>query len=352
MKETVVLGLSGGVDSAVAASLLQREYTVHCVYLDIGGGEKAQADAEEIASTLHLPFTVRSIRQPLETNVCAPFVEAYRTGRTPIPCAVCNPLVKFPALFALADEIGASFVATGHYARITREANGRFALRQGKTKNDQAYLLARMPEQMLSRVLFPLGEYEKPQVREMAEALDLSVAQKPDSMDICFVPDGDYAAWIERRGAVPPPGNFISPQGQILGRHKGIHHYTLGQRRGLNLSMGRRVFVSKIDPMTHEITLSDGDGLMATEVFCEEPNWIGIDPPETPMEVHVKLRHTKQMLPAIVTCNGDMIQISLKAPARAPTPGQMAVFYWEDRIVGSGWMTSSTSKNIETGVFT
>ncbi len=340
MKQRVVLGLSGGVDSAVAAALLQKEYDVHCLYLDIGGEEEnSQKDAEAIAQALHLPFMVRSIEEPLNALVCRPFIEAYQTGRTPIPCALCNPLVKFPALFSLADEIGASFVATGHYARITQEPNHRYALRQGKTKNDQAYLLARLPESMLSRILFPLGSYEKSQVRSIAKTLGFSIAQKPDSMDICFIPDGDYAAWIERQGVTPPPGNFIDAQGHILGIHKGIHRYTLGQRRGLNISLGRRVFVSRIDPKTNEITLSDGDGLTSSEVFCKDPNWLGIDPPDHPLDVQVKLRHTKQMLSAVLFPENNVIRLSLLSPARAPTPGQMAVFYQEDRIIGSGWIS-------------
>ncbi|MGI6498713.1 MAG: tRNA 2-thiouridine(34) synthase MnmA [Oscillospiraceae bacterium] len=342
MKESVVLGLSGGVDSAVAASLLGRDYDVHCVYLDIGGGDAARRDASEVAAALRLPFSVRSIGEPLEKHVCAPFAAAYSQGRTPLPCALCNPLVKFPALFAAADEMGASFVATGHYARIQRDDAGRCALRQGKTKNDQAYLLARLPEKMLPRILFPLGIYEKPQVREMAKALGLSVSQKPDSMDICFVPDGDYAGWMARRGPVPPPGDFVDAAGHVLGRHKGIHHYTLGQRRGLGIAMGRRVFVSRIDPLQNEITLSGGDGLMAERVLCADPNWIGIDPPSGPMAVTVKLRHTKRALDAVITCRGDTVEIALKTKARAPTPGQMAVFYIDDRIIGSGWISSSS----------
>ena len=338
MKQAAVLGLSGGVDSAVAAALLKETYQVHGLYLDIGLGDKAKADAEAVARLLDIPFSVLNIQDALEAHVCGPFSAAYQAGKTPIPCALCNPLVKFPALFKKAEELGASFVATGHYAAITREIDGRFALRQGKTKNDQAYLLARLPEWMLSRILFPLGGYEKAWVREMATGLHLPVANKPDSMDICFVPDGDYAGWMERRGDGTPPGDFVDEDGRVLGCHKGIHHYTLGQRRGLGIAMGHRVFVSRINPETNEITLSPGDGLMAGEVFCQSPNWIGIDPPDAPMEVEVKLRHTRQTLPARLTRTEEGIHLTLHTPARAPTPGQMAVFYQGDRILGSGWI--------------
>ena len=341
MKQAVVLGLSGGVDSAVSAALLQKTYTVHGLYLDIGLGDQARADAEAVARQLGISFSVQDIRSELETHVCAPFAAAYQIGKTPIPCAVCNPMVKFPALLKKAAELGADWVATGHYANLTHMPDGRVFLRQGKTRNDQAYLLARLPEELLAHILFPLGDYEKPQVRALAESLGLSVAAKPDSMDICFVPDGNYASWMQRRGPVPPPGFFVDEAGNILGRHKGIHHYTLGQRRGLHIAMGYRVFVSKIDPETNQITLSEGSGLLATQVFCQTPNWIGMAPPEAPIHVAVKLRHTKQTLPARLTQQDDIIHLALETPARAPTPGQMAVFYEEDRILGSAWIASS-----------
>ena len=199
MKPKVVLGLSGGVDSAVAACLLQEAgYEVYGHWLDIGLG--GREEARSVADKIGIPFSAGDIRRALEELVCAPFAQAYREGRTPIPCARCNPTVKFPALFQRAREVGANWVATGHYARIIPDGAGEPRLCRGLPGNDQAYMLARLPAERLPHLLFPLGELEKPTVREKARALGLPVAEKPDSMEICFIPDGDYAAWLERRG--------------------------------------------------------------------------------------------------------------------------------------------------------
>ena len=235
-KPKVVLGLSGGVDSAVAAQLLSRDYEVHGLYLDIGLGGTGQADAAAVAHRLGIPFHTADIRQELENQVCGPFAADYLAGRTPLPCARCNPTVKFPALLALAEEIGAEKVATGHYARTALAPDGRVLLRKGLPANDQSYMLARLPQNILQKVIFPLGDYEKTAVRAMAGQAELPVADKPDSMEICFIPDGDYAAWLEHRGTVPPAGDFVDRDGKVLGRHGGIHRYTLGQGRGLGVS--------------------------------------------------------------------------------------------------------------------
>lgn len=333
MKETVVLGLSGGVDSAVAANLLKEQgYDVHCLWLDIGlgGGE----DAEALAARLELPFEKGDIRDALEREVCAPFVADYLSGRTPLPCARCNPAVKFPALLEVADRIGAKYVATGHYARVKDGV-----LYRGKPANDQAFLLSRLPKSILQRVIFPLGDYEKSEIRAMARELDLPVAEKPDSMEICFIPDNDYAAWVERRGEVPPPGDFVDKDGKVLGCHKGIHHYTIGQRRGLGIPAEHRLFVSAILPESNQVVLSDGSDLYTDFVRCAEPNWIAIDRLEAPMEVEVRLRHSKYATPAVISMNEEGgVDIALKQPGRAPTPGQMAVFYQGDMVIGSGWI--------------
>lgn len=331
--EKVVLGLSGGVDSAVAASLLQQQgYEVHCLWLDIGlgGGE----DAENLAARLGLPFTKGDIREALEREVCAPFAADYLAGRTPLPCARCNPAVKFPALLAEADRIGARYVATGHYARVVDGV-----LYRGKPANDQAFMLSRLPKSILQRVIFPLGDYEKAQVRALAGELGLPVAHKPDSMEICFILDNDYAAWLERRGATPPPGDFVDRDGKVLGRHKGIHHYTLGQRRGLGIPAEHRLFVSAIRPEENQVVLSDGSDLYVNFVRGESPNWIAIDELTGPMEVEVRLRHAKTAHPAVITPNAaGGVDIALQMPGRAPTPGQLAAFYRGDMVVGSAWI--------------
>ncbi len=330
----VVLGLSGGVDSAVAARLLAEEYEVRCLYLDIGLGGQGREDAAAAAAALGLPFETADIRETLEREVCTPFARDYLAGRTPLPCARCNRLVKFPALLSLADRIGADYVATGHYAR-TKDG---FLLR-GMPANDQSYMLARLTRDQLLRVLFPLGNYEKSQVRALAREWGIPVAEKADSMEICFIPDKDYAAWLDRRGSTPPPGDFVDLQGKVLGRHKGIHHYTLGQRRGLGVSGPHRYFVSAIDVEHSRVVLSDGSGLFAGRVRCVSPNWISVDGLAGPMEVSVRLRHSRTETPAVITPAEDGLLVELKTPARAPTPGQLAVFYDGDTVVGSGWIS-------------
>ena len=334
----VVLGLSGGVDSAVAAQrLLGQGYEVHGLYLDIGlGGEQS---ARDNAAKLGIPLTVRSIQQELEEHVCAPFAADYLSGRTPIPCAVCNRAVKFPALISFAREIGANWVATGHYARIGTGCDGGPILLRGNSANDQSYMLSRLTRDMLSHVLFPLGDGPKEQARQEAEAGQLPAADRPDSMEICFIPDDDYAAWLDARGGTPPPGNFVDANGNVLGTHKGFHHYTIGQRRGLGVSSTGRLFVTEIRPHTNEVVLSHGEGLHAFMVHTDSLNWLGEHPLSGPMEVEVRLRHSRRQDPAtILPLGGGRVDIHMKHPARAPTPGQLAVFYQGDQVLGSGWI--------------
>ena len=334
----VVLGLSGGVDSAVAAQrLLGQGYEVHGLYLDIGlGGEQS---ARDNAAKLGIPLTVRSIQQELEEHVCAPFAADYLSGRTPIPCARCNRAVKFPALISFAREIGANWVATGHYARIGTGCDGGPILLRGNSANDQSYMLSRLTRDMLSHVLFPLGDGPKEQTRQEAEAGQLPAADRPDSMEICFIPDGDYAAWLDARGGTPPPGNFVDANGNVLGTHKGFHHYTIGQRRGLGVSSTGRLFVTEIRPHTNEVVLSHGEGLHAFMVHTDSLNWLGEHPLSAPMEVEVRLRHSRRQDPAtIIPLGGGRVDIHMKHPARAPTPGQLAVFYQGDQVLGSGWI--------------
>lgn len=336
MSKKVVLGLSGGVDSAVSAlMLLWQGYEVYGHWLDIGLG--GRADAELVAATLNIPFSVGDIRDDLEERVCKPFAQEYLEGKTPLPCARCNPAVKFPALFRKAAEVGAEYVATGHYAWIDEEKEGDWCLYRNLKGNDQSYMLARLKKEDLSRILFPLGSLSKDQVRAMARDAYLPVADKPDSMEICFIPDHDYAAWLERRGSTPPPGSFVDKNGKVLGKHKGIHHYTLGQRRGLGISAEGRLFVAEIRPETNEVVLSGNeDDLKATKVLCGELNLLANV--KDGDEVTVRFRHSKDEYPAVLKLLGDTVEVELKEPARAPTPGQLAVFYRDDLVLGSGWI--------------
>lgn len=334
----VVLGLSGGVDSAVAAKRLKAQgFEVYGVYLDITGAEGIAA-ARAAASELEIPLEILDIRDALERHVCAPFAEAYRSGRTPLPCAVCNPTVKFPALLKAADKLGAKWVATGHYARTDTDERGRARLLRGEHTNDQSYLLARLTQEQLQRVIFPLGDYKKTAVRAQAEENRLSAAHRPDSMEICFVPDDDYGRWLEARGEVPPPGNFVDGNGIVLGRHKGIHHYTLGQRRGLGIPAEHRLFVTAIRPASDEVVLSGGEDLFYTMVYGTEPNWISIPGFEGELRAQARFRHSKQATEVTVTHWGDGILIRADAPVRAPTPGQLAVLYHDDVVLGSAWI--------------
>lgn len=338
MKEKVVLGLSGGVDSSVAALRLRdMGYEVFALYLDIGlGGADA---ARETAEMLGLPFAVRDISRELEEHVCRPFYEDYLAGRTPIPCARCNPLVKFPALFRYAGEVGAAFVATGHYARIAAGQDGGPLLLRGLPANDQSYMLARLPREMLRHILFPLGDVEKTVTRREAESGQLPAAHRPDSMEICFIPDNDYAAWLDRRGGTPPPGDFVDLDGKVLGHHKGIHHYTLGQRRGLGVSSSGRLFVADIRPESNEVVLSHGEGLHSDTVRCGALNWLAPGALKAPRQVSVRLRHSKREEQALLVPLGEgEVELRMEKPARAPTPGQLAVFYDGEVVLGSGWI--------------
>lgn len=341
MKPNIVLGLSGGVDSAVAARLLMENHTVTGVYLSIGPeGAAGEADARKVAGELGIEFFAVDISEALERYVKAPFAADYLSGRTPLPCARCNPLVKFPALLAAADEVGAEFVATGHYARIKRAA-GRTLLKRGEAANDQSYMLAQLPQNILQRVIFPLGDYEKKSVRAMAADFGIPVAEKPDSMEICFIPNDDYAGWLSRRGTVPPAGDFVSPEGAVLGRHGGIHRYTLGQGRGLGVSGPHRYYVSAIDPAANTVTLSDGSDLMRTEIFCTRPNWIAIDGLDAPLEVTARFRHSRDEIPCTIYPTEAGVLVEASRPVRAPTPGQLAAFYDGDTVIGSAWIEAS-----------
>ncbi|HHU22796.1 MAG TPA: tRNA 2-thiouridine(34) synthase MnmA [Clostridiales bacterium] len=335
MNRKIVLGMSGGVDSTVSARLLQDAgYEVYGLFMDIGMPNGAR-DALSAAKEVGIPLKVLDISSELEQKVCTPFVEAYLRGETPNPCIMCNPTVKFKSLLEYAREIGAEHIATGHYARVR---DGR--LYKGAPKNDQSYMLCRMTKEQLQHLVLPLGDYEKSQIRTLAAEMGLKVVAKPDSMEICFIPDGDYAAFIDSRGQSPGPGNFVDERGNVLGRHGGIHHYTIGQRRGLGISLGRRVFVSAIRPETNEVVISDGEGLYATEIRARDMNWLLPEIPAAPFTAGVRVRHSRFETPAIVTPEGggESVTIVFESPVRAPTPGQSAVLYDGDVVMGGGYI--------------
>lgn len=328
--DKVVLGLSGGVDSAVSAALLKKAgYEVTGAYMDTSG-EAARADAVRTAESLGIPLEILDISAALEEKVKAPFSESYLRGETPNPCVLCNPGVKFPSLLRLADKLGAAFVATGHYAR---SEDGR--LYKGRPANDQSYMLCRLTEGILRRTIFPLGGYEKTEVRKIASELGIPVAAKKASMEICFIPDKDYAGFLARRGTVPPEGNLLW-RGAVVGRHGGIHKCTVGQRWP-GLFGGEKLYVSEIRPGTNEVVLDTGEALYKTAVRARNFNWIN-GAPEGEIRTALRVRHTKLDTPCLARAVGTEAAITCLEPVRAPSRGQSAVLYDGDCVLGGGFI--------------
>ena len=327
----VVLGFSGGVDSAVSAVLLQNAgFEVHGLYLD-NSDEGAREEAVSSAERMGIALTVLDVHEELCEKVGSAFINAYLTGETPNPCIICNPTLKFKKLISLADGIGAEFVSTGHYARAE---NGM--LFKGKPSNDQSYMLCRLTREQVSRMILPLGGFEKTQVRAMAEEFGLAAAHKPDSMEICFIPDKDYIGWISKRAELPPPGDLLF-HGQVIGRHEGIYRYTVGQRRP-GLIDGRKVYYSKINAEDNTVELALWEELFKTEVRAKSFNWL-IDTPAEPLRATVRVRHTKwENPPCTVYPDGDTVTIICDEPVRAPAAGQSAVLYDGDRLLGGGFI--------------
>lgn len=327
----VVLGFSGGVDSAVCARLLKDDgYDVHGLYMD-NTDENALADAVSTASFIGIPLEVRDVHKALDECVCSLFAESYLRGETPNPCIICNPALKFKTLLDFADEIGADNIATGHYARAE---NG--ILYKGMPSNDQSYMLCRIRREQLDRLTLPLGRFEKKQVRKLAEDFGLPVAHKPDSMEICFIPDKDYISWLAARAELPPAGSFVF-HGKVIGRHEGIYRYTVGQRRP-GLYNGRKLYISAINAETNEIELALWEELFKSEVTARDFNWL-CDVPESPVRATVRVRHTKwESPPCTAYVEGDKVRIVCDEPVRAPARGQSAVLYDDDRVLGGGFI--------------
>ena len=327
----VVVGFSGGVDSAVSAALLRsRGLEVHGLYLD-NAGEDARLDAARTAETMGIPLTIRDVKAELEEQVCRPFAAAYLRGETPNPCILCNPAVKFRRLLEEAESLGADFIATGHYAR-TEDG----ALYKGQPGNDQSYMLCRLTREQVKRLLLPLGGYEKKQVRALAEEMGLPVAHKPDSMEICFIPDKDYIAWLGHRGQLPPDGELLF-HGKSVGSHGGIYRYTVGQRLP-GLIDGRKIYISRIDAARNTVELALWEELFKTEVIARDFNWL-IDPPREPIRASVRVRHTKwENPPCTARIEDERVLIRCDEPVRAPAAGQSAVLYDVDRLLGGGFI--------------
>ena len=335
--KTVILGFSGGVDSAVCAVLLRKAgYAVQGVYLD-NTDDAALCCAEETAASIGIPLSVIDIRQELEEKVCTPFLQSYLHGRTPNPCILCNPALKFRTLLSVAEAGGANAIATGHYAR-TQDG----MLFRGHSENDQSYMLCRLFPSQAKRLLLPLGPYEKKEVRELARSLFLPVADKPDSMEICFIPDQDHIEWLARRASVPGPGDILY-EGKVIGAHKGIHTLTVGQRLP-GLYAGRRLYVYCIDADKNEIRACLWDDLFTHEFSAYDTRWL-VSAPKTPIEARVQVRHTRWERPECTIYPDDsLIRVHCDEPLRAPAPGQAAAFYQGDRLIGGGWIVQKMER--------
>ena len=360
-KKKVVVGMSCGVDSSVAAYLLKEQgYDVIGVTMQIwqdeeetvqeenGGccGLSAVEDARRVAAALDIPYYVMNFKKEFQKYVIDYFMDEYLNGRTPNPCIACNRYVKWEALLTRSMEIGADYIATGHYARIDVLPNGRYAIKHSATRmKDQTYALYNLTQDQLKRTLMPVGEYSKEEIRAIAEKIHLKVASKPDSQDICFVPDGDYAEFIRRESKKEvPEGNFVSTDGKILGRHKGITHYTVGQRKGLGLSLGHPAFVLEIRPETNEVVIGTNEESMTRFVKANRLNFMAVEDIEGEMRAFGKIRYNHKGAPCTVKRTGeDEILCTFDEPVRAVTPGQALVLYDGDYVLGGG--TIITDRN-------
>jgi len=353
MKMKVVVGMSGGVDSSVAAYLLKEQgYDVIGVTMQTWQEETRQQgngaccsqsmveDARKVAECLDIPYHVIDFQDTFRCKVMDYFVEEYLQGRTPNPCVVCNRYVKWEALLKRSLEMGAEYIATGHYARIDKLPNGRYAVRNSVTaQKDQTYALYNLTQDQLARTIMPVGEYAKEEIRRIALEAGLPVAHKADSQDVCFIPDNDYASFIERHvgDRVPGPGNFVTPEGKVLGRHKGITHYTIGQRRGLELPMGERVFVTQIRPETNEVVIGKNEDIFTTTVLCDRVNYMAMEDLQEPRSALAKIRYNhKGEYCMLEKVDGDKVLCTFEQPVRASTPGQAVVFYDGEYVLGGG----------------
>jgi tRNA-specific 2-thiouridylase len=364
---TIAVAMSGGVDSSAVAAMLRAEghniigltmqlwnqrrlaghegmpeqVTGRCCSLD------DVYDARRVAETIGIPYYVVNHEDRFERDVVRPFVEEYLSGRTPIPCSLCNNHLKFDQLLTVAQQIGADQVATGHYARVEfDEQCGRWLLRRPTdTAKDQTYFLFGLTQEQLSRTLFPLGGMTKPEVREKARQHGLVIAQKPDSQEICFVPGGDYKnfidAYLAEQGESLPDtaGELVTANGEVIGEHAGIHNFTVGQRKGLGVATGTPLYVIQIKGDARQVVVGGQEDLYTKTLRAKRVNLISVAELNEPMRVAVKIRHRHEPAPAVVERDGDQIVATFDEPQRAVTPGQAAVFYDGDLVVGGGWIS-------------
>jgi tRNA-specific 2-thiouridylase len=364
--KTIAVAMSGGVDSSAVAAMLRAEgHNVVGLTMQLwnqrrlagheGMPESVQGrccslddvyDARRVAETIGIPYYVVNQEDRFERDVVRPFIDEYLSGRTPIPCSLCNNHLKFDQLLLVAQQIGADFLATGHYARVEfDELTGRWLLKRPvDVAKDQTYFLFGLTQDQLSRTLFPLGEMTKPQVRELARSHGLALADKPDSQEICFVPGGDYKnflnAYLEEQGGSLPDtaGELVTTDGRLIGEHGGIHNFTVGQRKGLGVATGSPLYVLQIKGDTRQVIVGNQEDLYSKTLRVQKINFISESPSE-PMPVQVKIRHRHQSaLATIEMTTEDEVLVTFAEPQRAITPGQAAVFYDNEVVVGGGWI--------------
>lgn len=347
----VLVAMSGGVDSATTAKLLtEMGHTCGGVTLHLFdragvtcGTSRDLEDARLVATSLGIPFFVYDGREIFKREVMGRFISAYERGETPNPCVECNRYLKFDALHRFAKEAGYDYLATGHYARVVFQ-DGRYLLKRAKDDSkDQTYFLYSLTQEQLSRTLFPLGEMTKAEVRSLAEGAGLDNADKPDSQDICFVSDGDYVAFLEKNaGRTYPEGDFVTKSGEVLGRHKGVVRYTVGQRRGLGIAAKEPLYVLSLDPLANTVTLGSNEDLFGTTLVAEDCNFISCDgiPEMRRLTAKIRYRHTAAPCTAWQTGEGA-IRVVFDTPQRAITKGQAVVLYDGDIVVGGGRITET-----------
>jgi tRNA-uridine 2-sulfurtransferase len=338
----IMVAMSGGVDSSVTAALLKKEgHEVIGATMDLHGNgsmNSAVEDAGRVADILDIPFHVFDFREIFSVTIIDHFCKEYSLGRTPNPCVLCNRFIKFGLLWEKAWELGADFLATGHYAGIEKK-DGRFLLKKGADRNkDQSYFLYRLTQEQLSRTLFPLANLTKDKVKEMAQEMALPTVQRQESQEICFVPDNDYAQFLEEYSStIALPGPILDSKGKIIGQHHGITHYTIGQRKGLGISAPEPLFVTAIDAKNNTITVGAKEELYSSEMVANDLNWIACVPPSHLVKVQARIRYRAADVEAVITPIDDKeLYISFSTPQMAITPGQSVVFYDDDTVIGGG----------------